>query len=129
MLFKVVVQKTELLMTRPFINRTVSCELNATYFKPRGIPLRILDEVCIGVDEMEAIHLADKEGLYQADAANKMSVSRQTFGNIIKSAHAKIAEALIEGKAIKIEGGPVNFADDFEIGEKFSAKRCRNRGE
>jgi hypothetical protein len=57
------------------------------------------------VDEFEAIRLADLEGLYQEDAAKKMKISRQTFGNIIKSSHGKLADALINGKAIRIEGG------------------------
>lgn len=66
-----------------------------------------LDEVCLGVDEMEAIRLADLEELYQTDAAEKMNVSRQTFGNIIREAHKKIADALVNGKALKIDGGPI----------------------
>jgi predicted DNA-binding protein (UPF0251 family) len=114
-------------MTRPFINRKISSNFDVTYFKPRGIPLRILDEVCIGVDEMEAIRLADKEGLYQADAAKQMGVSRQTFGNIIKSAHEKLAEALIEGKAIKIEGGPVNFEEKERVDGRCRQKQHRNK--
>jgi rubrerythrin len=61
--------------------------------------------VVLTVDEFEAIRLADLEGLYQEEAAKKMKISRQTFGNIISSAHGKIADAIINGKAIKIEGG------------------------
>jgi len=57
------------------------------------------------MDELEAVRLADLEKLYQEEAARKMSVSRQTFGNIIQSAHKKIADALLKGKALKIEGG------------------------
>ena len=65
--------------------------------------MRSLQEVCLDVCEVEAIRLADLEGMYQEDAAKEMEVSRQTFGNIINSAHKKIADALINGKAIKIE--------------------------
>jgi len=61
-----------------------------------------LDEVILEADEMEAVRLADFEGQYQEDAAAKMGISRQTFGNIINRAHAKIAEALIKGKALRI---------------------------
>lgn len=96
-------------MPRPFKCRNVNGRFPVNYYKPPGIPLRALEEVVLGVDEMEAIRLADAESLYQADAAEKMGVSRQTFGNIIKSAHQKIADALINGKAIKIEGGIVNL--------------------
>lgn len=59
------------------------------------------------LDEFEAIKLADFEGLYQEQAAVKMDISRQTFGRIIDSAHRKIADVLIHGKALKIEGGEV----------------------
>jgi uncharacterized protein len=61
-----------------------------------------LDEVILEADEMEAVRLADFERQYQEDAAIKMRISRQTFGNIINRAHAKIAEALIKGKALRI---------------------------
>lgn len=75
------------------------------YFKPRGIPLSALQEVGLTLDEFEAIRLADLEGLYQEDAAKKMDVSRQTFGNIIAIAHKKVADAIVNGKALKIAGG------------------------
>jgi predicted DNA-binding protein (UPF0251 family) len=92
-------------MPRPFKLRCVAHEPGATYFKPRGIPLTELAEVVLALDGLEAVRLADLEGLYQEEAAARMKVSRQTFGNIIRSAHAKIAEAIVHGKALKIEGG------------------------
>jgi predicted DNA-binding protein (UPF0251 family) len=92
-------------MSRPFKCRHIGCEPGISYFKPRGIPLSALQEVVLTVDEFEAIRLADLQGFYQEDAAKKMKISRQTFGNIIKSSHGKLADALINGKAIKIEGG------------------------
>ena len=66
-----------------------------------------LEEVNLTLDELEAISLADLAELYQEDAAKKMNISRQTFGNIINSAHKKIADALLNAKALKIEGGIV----------------------
>lgn len=63
--------------------------------------------VRLTVDELEAIRLADLEGLYQEQAAEKIKVSRQTFGRIIASAHKKVAEALVMGKSILIEGGEI----------------------
>ena len=98
-------------MSRPFKCRHIGCEPGTTYFKPRGIPLLELQDVVLTVDEFEAIRLADLEGLYQAEAAKKMKISRQTFGNIISSARGKIADAIINGKAIKIEGGVYTKAD------------------
>ena len=92
-------------MPRPFKCRRVNCEPEVSYFKPRGIPLTKLDEVNLTVDEFESIRLADLEGMYQDAGAERMNVSRQTFGNIVNSAHRKIADALVNGMAIKIEGG------------------------
>jgi predicted DNA-binding protein (UPF0251 family) len=80
-----------------------------TYYKPRGVPLAVLQRVALTVDELEAIRLADLEGLYQEQAAEKMNISRQTFGRIIESAHKKIANALVNGKALSIEGGPIEL--------------------
>jgi predicted DNA-binding protein (UPF0251 family) len=91
-------------MPRPCVERTISGDPKSLYFKPRGIPGRDLEEVVLTLDEWEAIRLADREGLYQEDAAARMNVSRQTFGNIVASAHKKIAEALVDNKALRIEG-------------------------
>jgi predicted DNA-binding protein (UPF0251 family) len=76
----------------------------ATYFKPRGIPMTDLEEVGLGMDELEALRLADLEGCYQEDAAKAMGVSRQTFARIVESARRKVAEALVNGKALRIDG-------------------------
>jgi len=94
-------------MSRPCRCRRIRCNPDANYFKPRGIPLDALEEVNLTLDELEAIRLADLAELYQADAAKKMNISRQTFGNIINSAHKKIADTLLNAKALKIEGGTV----------------------
>ena len=89
-------------MGRPMICRKVSCDVTVKYFKPQGIPMRFLEEIALELDEIEAIRLADLEGLYQVDAAARMGVSRQTFGNIIARAHKKVATALLSGKALRI---------------------------
>ena len=94
-------------MARPCKCRKIGITPNVVYFKPRGIPLCSLEEVCLNLDEVEAIRLADMEELYQEQAAKQMNVSRQTFGNIINSAHKKIADAIINGKALQIAGGIV----------------------
>lgn len=89
-------------MARPRKHRHISCDVQSAYFKPQGIPMRLLDEIVLDTDEIEAIRLADIEDMYQADAALKMGVSRPTFSNIIARAHKKIATALLEGKALRI---------------------------
>ena len=94
-------------MARPFCCRRVTAEPGSNYFKPRGIPLSSLDEVTMTFDEFEAIRLADLEGFYQDQAAGRMGISRPTFGRILESAHKKVADALANGKALKIAGGEV----------------------
>lgn len=98
-------------MPRPFKCRRVCGNPVASYFKPRGIPVSVLKEISLTIDEFEAIRLADLGGLYQEDAAKKMNISRQTFGNIIESAHKKIADSIVNAKALKIEGGVVKMIE------------------
>ena len=92
-------------MPRPKHCRYVSSAPSVTYFKPRGIPLRELEEVTLCVDELEALRLADKEGLTAIDAAQHMRVSRHTFGRTLAAARRKVATALSLGQALRIEGG------------------------
>jgi predicted DNA-binding protein (UPF0251 family) len=112
-------------VARPRNCRRVNSLPGSEYFKPRGIPLSALEEVILAVDEFEAVRLADLEGLYQEQAAEKMNVSRQTFGRIIESAHKKVAEALVRGKALKIEGGEIEMA----ALRKFRCYDCRHSWE
>lgn len=95
------------------------------YFKPRGVPLSRLEEVNLTIDELEALRLADLEGLYHEEAAKRMDVSRQTFGNIINSAHKKIADSIINSKAIKIEGGVYIMTEM----RQFNCNDCRHEWE
>ncbi len=94
-------------MPRPPATRTIRYWPGAVYYKPRGVPLRELDEVVLGLDEFEALRLADREGLDLAEVGRRMDVSRATAGRIVAEARRKTAEALTEGKALRIEGGPV----------------------
>jgi predicted DNA-binding protein (UPF0251 family) len=104
-------------MPRPinfrFVGRIPAC----SYYKPQGVPLRVLEQVNLTVDEIEAIRLVDMEGMYQAQAAQKMNISRQTLGRIIESAHKKIADALVNGKALSIEGGTFKLTRATEAGQ------------
>jgi predicted DNA-binding protein (UPF0251 family) len=85
----------------------VCCDPEALNFKPCGIPERGLETVRLTLDELEALRLADFEELYQENAADKMNISRQTFGNIIASAHKKVADFLTNSKHLSIEGGSI----------------------
>ncbi len=76
----------------------------SAYFKPAGIPLRELEEIVLAADELEAVRLADCEGLQRVEAAGRMRVSRPTFDRILKRARGKIAGALVNSRALRIEG-------------------------
>lgn len=95
-------------MPRPRLCRRVSCEPEIDYFKPAGIRLADLSQIVLTVDEYEAVKLKDLQGLEQEEAAKSMNISQPTFHRLIQSARKKIADAIVNGKAIKIEGG--NYA-------------------
>jgi len=92
-------------MVRPRLCRRVRFSPDVTYFKPRGIPLKELEETILNVEEYEAVRLKDLEGLEQEECAKKMKISQPTFNRLILSARKKISDAIVNGKAIKIEGG------------------------
>lgn len=91
-------------MPRNKIPRCLRFDPNVTYFKPRGIPLRELEEIILLPDELEALKLYEVDNLEQVKAALKMKISQPTFARLLGSANKKIAEAIIKGKAIRIEG-------------------------
>jgi len=87
---------------RPHIRRRVSGRPLTHYFKPAGIPILELEEIILKQDEFEALRLIDSKEISQEKAAEKMKVSQPTFSRILKNARKKISEAIIKGKAIKI---------------------------
>jgi len=97
-------------MPRPPKWRRVEAEPQFTYFKPAGIPKWQIEELILSVEELEAIRLKDMEGLEQEDCAEKMQVSRPTFQRILIGARSKLAQAIVNGKAIRIEGGNYELA-------------------
>jgi predicted DNA-binding protein (UPF0251 family) len=93
-------------------------------FKPAGVPASQVAEIVLKIDELEAIRLADLEGMYQERAAEQMNVSRQTFGRIVSSARNKVAQALVQGSSLRIEGGEIEMAEQrtfvcFECGHDW----------
>ena len=109
-------------MARPLCPRRVDALPPSTYFKPRGVPVSELEETVVSVDELEALRLADLEGLYHEEAAARMNVSRATFGRIVESARRKVAEVLVRGRALKIEGGVV----ERRALRHFACTSCRH---
>jgi len=102
-------------MGRPKKCRWVETKPGVTYFKPRGIPLRSLEQAVISVDELEAMRLADFLEMTQEEVAQRMQISRPTVTRMLARAHRTLAEALVYGKAICIEGG------DYRLGQQCGA--------
>jgi predicted DNA-binding protein (UPF0251 family) len=128
-------------MVRPQKNRLVGFDPKINYFKPRGIPVVDLAEVCLTVDERESLRLADLLGLSHEAAGKRMGVSRATFGRIVQRARKIVADAIINGKAVRVEGGNYKMisrtrifkcrACDHEWEEPFGTgrpKNCRDCG-
>lgn len=97
-------------MPRPIKFRRVASMPEVAYFKPSGVPLHLLGGVRLSVEEAEAIRLKDLEGLEQEQCAERMNISRTTFQRVLGSARQKIADALLNGKTIRIEGGNFEMA-------------------
>ena len=98
-------------MPRPILPRKISYKNSITYFKPAGVPMRSLEEVSLKFEEAEALRLKDVELFGQTLAAEKMGVSQPTFFRILSTARKKVSDAIINGKAIRVEGGEYKFHD------------------
>ncbi len=105
-------------MSRPRNIRKVACTPDANYFKPKGIPMKDLEEVILTIDEFESVRLTDFEKLYQEKAAEQMGVSRQTIGRSVETARYKILDAILNNKALRIEGGSFTL-------NKSNRHKCR----
>lgn len=101
-------------MARPRKPRCIAAEPGVTYFKPRGIPLRELEEVTLSLEELEALRLADLEGMSMEAGATVMGISRHTFGRVLRQARQSVAAALVRGQALRIAGGRYTVADPSE---------------
>jgi len=113
-------------MVRPIISRKVGYNPEVSYFKPRGIPMLDLEEVFLTVDEREAIRLADLQGLSHEEGGELMGVSRATFGRILRNARRIIADAIISGKAINIQGGTYEMVEAPRL---FACEVCSHEWE
>ncbi|MBU4369172.1 DUF134 domain-containing protein [Patescibacteria group bacterium] len=89
-------------MPRPRLCRKIRFNPNIIYFKPQGVPMRMLDEIELTAEELEVLRLKNIKDLDQSEGAKLMKTSRSTFQRILSSAYKKITKALVEGKAIKI---------------------------
>jgi predicted DNA-binding protein (UPF0251 family) len=115
-------------MVRPQKSRRVTIDPQINYFKPRGVPMVDLEQVQLTVDELEAVRLADFLGLSHEEGGKQMGVSRATFGRIVEQARKTVADALIHGKAINVEGGNYERVDP-NINRVFLCNDCNCRWE
>ena len=99
----------EIHMTRPRHCRYIEHKPGVTYFKPRGIPMTELTETALTVEGLEALRLADLEGLTAVEGAERMRISRYSFGRTLAEARHAVADALVNGRALCIEGGTYAF--------------------
>jgi len=109
-------------MPRPKCCRRVCGKPNCRIFRPAGARVSTLEEVVLSMDEFEAIRLADLEGLYHEAAAERMNVSRPTFGRIVEAARSKVARVLVEGLTLRIEGVEIEPPE----GRTFRCVQCRH---
>ena len=98
-------------MGRPHRKRRVDRPPRFVNFKPTGVPRRRLEKVELTLDEFEAIRLADYQELEHLEASQKMGISRPTFTRLIEKARRKVAQAIIDGKELIIEGGYFDFVN------------------
>jgi predicted DNA-binding protein (UPF0251 family)/predicted Fe-Mo cluster-binding NifX family protein len=98
-------------VARPTFPRNVGFLPGVTYFKPAGVRMVDLEEVVMGHDEIEAMRLKHLQGLSQEEAAGQMNISQPTFHRLLSSACEKLADAVVNGKALRIEGGNINVPE------------------
>lgn len=96
-------------MPRPRRCRRIFHKPGVEFFKPAGVPMRNLRENILGFDELEAIRLIDSEQLDQTKAAEKMKISQSTLSRLLRDARKKISDAIVKGKAIRVQGGDYEF--------------------
>ena len=97
-------------MVRPRRCRRIFFNPHVTHFKPAGVLARNIENSILTRDELEAVRLIDFEKVSQGEAGKKMKISQPTLSRILKSAREKLADAVVNGKAIKIEGGDFKMA-------------------
>ena len=83
--------------------RKISHFPNSLLFKPFGAKIKYIDEIVLTIDEFEALRLSEVYNLKQKEAAKRMWISQPTFNRLISSARRKIANAIVNGKTIRIE--------------------------
>lgn len=94
-------------MPRPLTTRRIGTKLRGQVFRPETATRPDTAPANLTLDGLEALRLADVEGLYQEEAARRMGISRPTFARVLARARSLVADALVNGKAVEIGGGVV----------------------
>jgi predicted DNA-binding protein (UPF0251 family)/predicted Fe-Mo cluster-binding NifX family protein len=115
-------------MPRPTFPRNVGFLPGVTYFKPAGVRMVDLVEVILGHDEIEALRLKNLLGLSQEEAAVQMNVSQPTFHRLLSSAYEKMTDAIVNGKALRIEGGNICMQEGTTLPACGKGRLCRGGG-
>lgn len=115
-------------MPRPRLRRWVRFQPGVTFFKPAGLRIAQLPEAVLTFGEFEAVRLKDYENMEQVEASKKMRISQPTFNRLLRSARKKIADAIVNGKAIKIEGGNYKMVQMPRGGQGAGFGRGRGAG-
>ena len=110
-------------MPRPRKWRHVCSLPNTDRFGPLNVPSNIVEPVIMTVDEYETIRLIDLEGLTQEECAQQMNVARSTVQSIYADARKKLADALVNTKLLRIEGGDYQLCDGLK--KSFRCEGCR----
>jgi predicted DNA-binding protein (UPF0251 family) len=114
-------------MGRPFKCKHVHHSPGATYFKPSGIQKKDLTEIVLRYEELESLRLCDDEGMNQTEAAQKMNVHQSTLQRTLARAREKVARALVQGNALRIEGGAYTMPNRDGTGPRGEGPRTGRR--
>lgn len=116
-------------MPRPKRCRKVAFDPSHRFFKPQGVPMSELDCQDLGLDELEALRIADLLGLSQTEGARMMNVSQPTFNRILSSARGKVATSLVNAHALRIESPQghvaLSGAGDLAEGGRRGCRRAK----
>lgn len=112
-------------MSRPRIRRRVCCLPERNLFGPLHGPIENRETILMSVDEYETLRLIDFEGMTQEECAQRMKVARTTVQRIYWDARKKVAQTLVNGGLLKIEGGDYKLYNENE--KAFGCRRCRRR--
>lgn len=102
-------------MARPRKWRKVCCLPNSNRFGPLNSHVNDENFVTMTIDEYETIRLIDLEGFTQEECSNQMNIARTTVQGIYNDARKKLAESLVNGKVLRIEGGDYKLCEDNEL--------------